>query len=213
METDEIRRYWDDSAAEYDTYPDHGLLDSDLRSAWKDLLRTWLPARPGLVADLACGTGTMAALMAELGHEVRGIDLSGEMVARARAKTAPFGAAVEIVQADASEPPLEPGTFDAVFARHILWTLPDPAAALARWATLLRPGGRMVLVEGRWGIEGPGEGPPLRWRSGVPSEELAEVVTELVGPVHIVPLSDSVYWGREIEDERYLLTGTRPGKP
>lgn len=204
----QVRQYWDDVAAEYDTAPDHGLLDSDMRSAWKDLVRTWLPARPCLVADLACGTGTMTALIAELGHEVRGLDLSGEMVARARAKTAPFGRAVEIEQADASEPPFEAGTFDAVFARHILWTLPDPAAALARWAGLLHPGGRLILVEGRWGLEGADGQPPVPWRAGVPSDELAQVVTDLVGPATVVPLRDAVYWGREIDHERYLLTAT-----
>ena len=86
---DAIRAYWDDFAADYDTYPDHGLLDSDIRAAWKDLLRTWLPTRPSVVADLACGTGTMSVLAAELGHQVRGIDLSGEMVARARVTISP----------------------------------------------------------------------------------------------------------------------------
>ena len=146
--TESIRRYWDDFAAEYDSYPDHGLLDSDTRSAWKDLLRTWLPTRPSLVADLACGTGTMSALMAELGHRVRGLDLSDEMVRLAQAKAAPFGSAIEVQQGDAGDPPFEPASVDVVFARHILWTLPDPTEALRRWAALLRPGGRMVLVEG-----------------------------------------------------------------
>ena len=42
------------------------------------------------------------------------------------------------------------GSVDAVLARHLLWTLPDPLAALARWVRLVRPGGRLVLVEGRW---------------------------------------------------------------
>ena len=210
MSTDEIRRYWDDFAAEYDSYPDHGLLDSDTRSAWKDLLRTWLPTTPSLVADLACGTGTMSVLMAEMGHQVRGIDLSSEMVRLAKAKSAPYGAAIEVAQADASEPPFEAGSFDVVFARHILWTLPNPTEALRRWAALLRPGGRMVLVEGRWGLEAADGKPGLPWRAGVPSDELAAVVGELVGESVVVQLTDTVFWGKEIEHERYLLRATAP---
>jgi SAM-dependent methyltransferase len=207
-QTDEIRQYWDEAAADYDSYPDHGLLDSDTRGAWKDLLRTWLPTRPGRVADLGCGTGTLSVLLAELGHEVRAVDLSGEMVARARAKTAPFGAAVEVVEGDAADPPFQPGTFDGVLARHVLWALPDPTAALTRWAELLRPGGRLVLVEGRWGTPDPDPGPSRAWRAGVPSEELAAAVRDLVGPATVVPLGDARYWGREVDDERYLLTAT-----
>ncbi|MEO6412483.1 MAG: class I SAM-dependent methyltransferase [Pedococcus sp.] len=203
--TESIRRYWDDFAAEYDSYPDHGLLDSDTRSAWKDLLRTWLPTTPSLVADLACGTGTMSVLMAELGHQVRGVDLSAEMVRLAQAKAAPFGSAIEVEQGDAGDPPLQPGSVDVVFARHILWTLPDPTEALRRWAGLLRPGGRMVLVEGRWGLEAAEGKPDLPWRAGVPSDELAAVVGELVGEPVVVQLTDTVFWGKEIEHERYLL--------
>ena len=208
MDTEQIRQYWDDAAPEYDTFVDHGLLDSDVRAAWKDLVRTWLPTTPSDVGDLACGTGTMSALLAELGHQVRGIDLSGEMVARARAKTAPFGGAVQIEQGDAGDPPWEEGSLDVVFARHILWTLPDPQDALRRWTRLLRPGGRMVLIEGRWGIEAAGEKPDLPWRAGVPSQELAAVVRDLVGEPTVVPLWDTVYWGKELEHERYLLTAT-----
>lgn len=208
--TEEIRRYWDDFAAEYDSYPDHGLLDSDTRSAWKDLLRTWLPTTPALVADLACGTGTMSALMAELGHRVRGVDLSAEMVRLAQAKAAPFGSAIDVQQGDAGDPPFEPASVDVVFARHILWTLPDPTEALRRWAALLRPGGRMVLVEGRWGLEAAADKPSLPWSGGVPSEELAAVVAELVGAPVVVQLTDSVYWGKDIEHERYLLRAMTP---
>jgi ubiquinone/menaquinone biosynthesis C-methylase UbiE len=208
MDTEQIRQYWDQAAEEYDTFVDHGLLDSDVRAAWKDLLRTWLPTTPSDVGDLACGTGTMSVLLAELGHQVRGVDLSAEMVARARAKTAPFGGAVDIAQGDAGEPPWPEGSLDVVFARHILWTLPDPQDALRRWARLLRPGGRMVLIEGRWGIESAGEKPALPWQLGVPSQELAAVVRELVGEPTVVPLWDTVYWGKELEHERYLLTAT-----
>ena len=210
LDLDEVRRYWDDFSSEYDDYPDHGLLDPDIRAAWKDLLRTWLPRSPTRVADLACGTGSMAALAAELGHQVSGVDLSGEMVARARAKTAPFGSAVDVVQGDAGAPPFAAGTFDVVLARHILWTLPDPFGALRAWVELLRPGGRLLLVEGRWGMEAAEQEPLPRWRSGVPSAELAAVVRDLVGEPAVVQLADSTYWGKEIEHERYLLTARRP---
>ena len=206
IDLDQVRHYWDEFAPEYDDYPDHGLLDPDLRAAWKDLLRTWLPPAPGRVADLACGTGTMSVLAAELGHEVSGVDLSGAMVALARAKTAPFGRAVEVVQGDAGAPPLAAGAFDVVLARHILWTLPDPLRALRAWVGLLRPGGRLVLVEGRWGPEAAEDVPSAQWRAGVPSRELAAVVRDLVGEPAVVQLTDSAYWGKEIEQERYLLT-------
>lgn len=212
LDLEQVRRYWDDFAAEYDQDPDHGLLDCDIRAAWKDLLRTWLPTRPARVADLACGTGSLTALAAELGHQVSGLDLSGEMVALARAKTAPFGSAVEVVQGDAGSPPLAARAFDVVLARHILWTLPDPVAALRSWVALLRPGGRLVLVEGRWGMEGAGaaDKPTSTWRAGVPSQELAAVVRDLAGEPAVVQLRDSIYWGKEIEHERYLLTVRLP---
>jgi len=40
-------------------------------------------------------------------------------------------------------------------SRHVLWAMPDPAGALEHWIALLRPGGRSLLVEGRWST-----GPP-----------------------------------------------------
>ena len=65
-----------------------------------------------------------------------------------RAKAAGQGLDVQSVQADAVSPP--DGPFDAVVERHLLWTLPDPAAALAAWRQAA-PTGRLVLIEGTWG--------------------------------------------------------------
>ncbi|WP_368406419.1 methyltransferase domain-containing protein, partial [Streptomyces sp. CC77] len=47
-----------------------------------------------------------------------------------------------------SHPPFEPDSA-VVVVRHLVWALPDPVAALRTWVRLLRPGGRLVLVEGR----------------------------------------------------------------
>ena len=51
---------------------------------------------------------------------------------------------------DAAAPRLAPASYDVVLARHVVWALPDPAAALRAWVDLLAPGGRLVLVEGFW---------------------------------------------------------------
>jgi SAM-dependent methyltransferase len=206
--TDEIAGYWDDHADAYDAEPDHGLADPSTREAWRVLLERWLPQQSSQVADLACGTGSLAALVAGLGHSVVGVDLAGRMVHRARAKTEEFGARVTIKQGDVNMPPIDPLSVDVVLARHILWTLSDPHAALARWHSLLRPGGRLLLVEGRWwsvGDEGYNDEAAMPWAGGVRAVDLASALEPLVRQVEVVPLTDPVLWGKETEDERYLL--------
>lgn len=205
---DEIAGYWNDYADAYDAEPDHGLADPATREAWRVLLERWLPARSSDVADLACGTGSLTELVARLGHSAVGVDIAGNMVERARAKTVEFGERVTIKQGDVSEPPIEPVSVDVVLARHILWTLPDPQAALAQWHSLLRPGGRFLLVEGRWwsvGDEDYNDLARMPWAGGVQAVDLAAALEPLVQRIEVVPLTDPVLWGKEIVDERYLL--------
>jgi len=200
--------YWNDYADAYDAEPDHGLGDPATREAWRALLERWLPAQPSDVADLACGTGSLTALVAGLGHRVVGLDLAGNMVDRARGKTAEFGERATIRQGDVSVPPIEPGSVDVILARHILWTLPDPQAALATWCSLLRPGGRFLLVEGRWwsvGDEDYNDDARMPWAGGVRAADLAAALGRLVQRIEVVPLTDPVLWGKELVDERYLL--------
>jgi len=44
--------------------------------------------------------------------------------------------------------PFAAGSFDVAVSRHLLWTLPHPEAAIDEWVRILRPGGRLVVVEG-----------------------------------------------------------------
>jgi len=211
---DEIAGYWNDYADAYDNEPDHGLADPATREAWRGLLERWLPAQPSDVADLACGTGSLTALAAGLGHKVAGVDLAATMLERARAKALDFAGQVTFTLGDVSDPPIEPASVDVVLARHILWTLPDPLAALARWRSLLRPGGRFLLVEGRWwsvGDEGYSDEGRMPWAGGVRSVDLAAALRPLVEQIEVVPLTDPVLWGTEIADERYLLVADLAG--
>jgi SAM-dependent methyltransferase len=114
-----------------------------------------------------------------------------------------------------SNAPLADASVDAVLARHILWTLPDPQAALAGWARALRPGGRLVLVEGRWtgvGDDSVDDPEAMPWSGGVAASDLRAAVERVAENVQVVPLTDPVLWGREIDDERYLLTATVPAR-
>jgi SAM-dependent methyltransferase len=184
---------WDAEAATFDQEPDHGLADPDTRAAWLALLTSHLPAAPCRIADLGSGTGTLSVLLADVGHEVDGVDFSPAMVERARAK-AGDRPDVTFVTADAAAPPLEPGTYDAVLCRHVLWALPDPLAALRHWIALLKPAGRLLLVEGNW-----------QTGVGLTAEQTLGLVREAGRAAELVKLPDAVYWGRQIEDERYLV--------
>lgn len=186
--------YWDAAADGFDDEPDHGLRDPVLRAAWARRLREWLPDRPSDVLDLGCGTGSMASLAAEQGHRVTAVDRSPRMAGLAAAKLAGTGARVLV--GDAVRPPVGDGRFDVVLVRHMLWALPDPAAALRRWARLLRRGGRLVLVEGRWGESEP---------AGLTADTLAALAAPLASRTHVEQLAhDTVLWGRPVRDERYV---------
>jgi 2-polyprenyl-3-methyl-5-hydroxy-6-metoxy-1,4-benzoquinol methylase len=201
--------YWTAAAATFDTAPDHGLTDTVVRAAWSARLRGWIPDRGVDVLDMGCGTGSLSLLLAEQGHQVTGIDLSPGMVARAERKLAAAGYQVPVLLGDATTPPVGDRRFSVVVARHLLWTLPDPLAALRRWIGLLRPGGHLVLVEGHRdtaaiAAANGGEERMLRW-GGVSASVLAAAVAPLVTRTYIEHLTDPLLWGREVHDERYVL--------
>ncbi|MGW4732346.1 class I SAM-dependent methyltransferase [Streptomyces shenzhenensis] len=189
---------WDAAAATFDDEPDHGLRDSEVRAAWAARLCAWLPGRPADVLDLGCGTGSLALLAAERGHRVTGVDLSPAMVDLARAKTA--GRDAVFLVGDATAPPVGERRFDTVLVRHVLWTLPGTGRVLRHWSGLLRPGGRLVLVEGVWGAVSP---------VGIPAARLTALLEPIASDVRTEPLSDEpALWGGPVTDERYAVVAT-----
>ncbi|MFJ4096140.1 class I SAM-dependent methyltransferase [Kitasatospora sp. NPDC089913] len=203
-----VAAYWDAAAAGFDDGPDHGLRAEHVRSAWTARLTAWMPSAPADVLDVGCGTGSLSLLLAEAGHRVTGVDLSPEMVARARRKLFDAGLAGRFLVGDAAAPPTGGAAFDVVLARHLLWTLPEPGAALREWVARLRPGGRLVMVEGRWGSAGPYVPEAARhpWTGGVGAHDLATAVRPLVAELRIEQLGDAPdLWGKPVDDERYAL--------
>lgn len=98
-------------------------------------------------ADLGCGRGAVAALLANAvapRGSVTALDISPAMVRLTRAALAGTGACVEV--GDVSAPDLPPGSFDVAASSLVLFFLPDPLGALGHWVALLRPGGRIGVT-------------------------------------------------------------------
>lgn len=195
--TDDPTAYWDAQAATFDDEPDHGLQDPAAHRAWSRLLLPLVPPS-GSVADLGCGTGSLSVLLASAGHEVAGVDIAPRMIDAARAKAEAAGVSARFRVADAASPGLPEGDFDVVLARHVLWAMPDVDAALREWVPLLRPGGRLVLVEGRW-----------HTGAGMTAADTLEAVLRHREDASVTALDDPDLWGGPITDERYLLVSDR----
>ncbi|GAA4350500.1 class I SAM-dependent methyltransferase [Angustibacter luteus] len=199
----EAREIWDAEATSFDDEPDHGLRDPETRAAWEQLLAELLPAipHPLRVADLGCGTGSLAVLMAARGHHVHGLDVSPVMVEQARAKAQDAGLSAEgatFAVGDAAFPDLPAGAFDVVLCRHVLWALPDARAVVSRWTDLLAPGGRLVLVEGFW-FTG----------AGLHQDQTVDLLDPRLVLRRSELLPDRALWGKEISDERFVVAADR----
>jgi ubiquinone/menaquinone biosynthesis C-methylase UbiE len=212
---DAVWSHWGGRAATFDAAPNHGLHNGEQRRAWRALIERWAGSPPIDALDVGCGTGFLALQLAALGHRVAGLDGAEQMLALARSKAAEAALSLDLRLGDAEALPFGPASFDLVIERHVLWTLPNPATALAEWARVLRPGGRLVLIEGVGGgtvnpdyerIRG-----ALPLFGGRPAEVLAELAATagLVGAVS-QPLMDEVLWGRAVERERYALLARKP---
>jgi methylenetetrahydrofolate reductase (NADPH) len=98
--------------------------------------------------DLGTGTGRLLELFAPLYRRGVGIDMSREMLAVARANLDRAGVAhAQVRQGDIYAPPVERDAFDLVTMHQVLHYLDDPALAIREAARLLRPSGRLVIVD------------------------------------------------------------------
>ncbi len=106
------------------------------------------PRPVNALLDLGTGTGRMLALLAPNARRAVGVDASHAMLAVARAQLEKAGLTrVELRQGDILAPPVERNAFDLVVIHQVLHYLDDPAWALREAASLVSPGGRLLVVD------------------------------------------------------------------
>jgi len=103
------------------------------------------------VLDLGSGAGTdslVAAQMVAAGGHVTGIDMTPEMLAKARTAAAEMGATnVEFVEGDAERLPFPDESFDVVISNGVIDLAPDKDAVFSELRRVLAPGGRIQIAD------------------------------------------------------------------
>ncbi|WP_420128845.1 class I SAM-dependent methyltransferase [Longimicrobium sp.] len=139
-----IRAEYDRAAADYDRRW------ARYNRASLELLRPWTEGRDlGRVVDVGCGTGNLLPLLTGSAGRTGGyvgVDLSPEMLRVARGKGSGVGP-IGFVAADAEGLPLRDGSFDTAVSASVLHYWDDADAALAEIRRVLRPGGRLLLLD------------------------------------------------------------------
>lgn len=109
--------------------------------------RAWACSRAiGVTLEVAIGTGLN---LPNYPPDVRltGIDLTSEMLALARSRAADLGMPVTLSEGDAQALPFPDGTFDTVLSTYSMCSVPDEGRAVLEMKRVLKPGGRLILVD------------------------------------------------------------------
>jgi demethylmenaquinone methyltransferase/2-methoxy-6-polyprenyl-1,4-benzoquinol methylase len=144
-----VRRVFDSVAERYDVMND--LMSLGLHRAWKAFALAIARPRPGeRVLDVATGSGDLALSLCrrtDPGGEVWISDINRRMLERGRDRLLDAGLTIPAVQCDAERLPFASGYFDCVTVGFGLRNMTRKDAALAEMARVLKPGGRLVVLE------------------------------------------------------------------
>ncbi len=123
-------------------------MSAGLHRAWKAFAVSVARVRTGeRVLDVASGSGDLARAFAARGAQVWMSDINGSMLARGRDRLLDAGQVLPAVQCDAERLPFPEASFDCVSVAFGLRNMTHKEAALAEMARVLRPGGRLVVLE------------------------------------------------------------------
>lgn len=139
---DKVRRSWAKQATRYDK--SMGFFE---RRVFGEGHRDWACSKAsGRTLEVAVGTGLNLPRYRD-GVVLTGLDLSPEMLAIARKRASDLGMDADLHEGDAHALPFADASFDTVICTYALCNIPDPARAIGEMTRVVRPGGKIVLVD------------------------------------------------------------------
>ena len=165
-----VEAMFDRIAPRYDLL--NRVLTFRLDQRWRRVAIARAAIAPGdVVVDLGCGTGDLSELAAARGARVVAVDFAARMLAGLRGR----GIAAAPLRADAARLPLRDGCADVLLSAFVLRNVVNLETALREAARVLRPGGRLVLLE----VDEP-RNPLLRWGHALHFRHIVPLVGSLL---------------------------------
>lgn len=151
----DMKKYWSQRVEKFSLLRQREFASEKHEQWLAELDRYFPPGRKLDILDIGTGTGFLAFLLAERGHHVTGIDLTPDMIMKAKKIAGRLELSVDFFVMDAEKPDFSPASFDAIVTRKLTWALPNLPLAYQTWHKLLRPGGILVNFDADYCREKP----------------------------------------------------------
>lgn len=126
-------------------------LHSSMAQRWQKEIEKYLPEGKLKILDVGCGSGFFTILLAKMGYEVTGIDLTPDMVQCARELAEEEKTECRFQVMDAEKLDFSDESFDVVISRNLTWTLPHAEDAYGEWLRVLKKRGCLLNFDANYG--------------------------------------------------------------